>query len=269
MNNSTTKAVRATIYLGVIPLEVFQLPSGEYILSQAQVCEAVGKHPSSISEFVRSKSPEALPYKGLQNRKTRVADSDKPINAVPIELATAYWTKEALSVNISAIQLLGACAAEAIERRADAAFGVQRKEEDRQAFMKARMAGKVTRRSFTDAIADYLDRHSELSEDCRKWIYVNSSDAVNLTVFNRRAWELCDERSADKHYLRDSFTQQELLLVQEVEDVAMRLVDRDDIHPPTAVRQAGARLLIGKNSTERQIIKSKPVKVLAFPPKRR
>ncbi len=39
------------------------LPNGEYVLSQTQVAEAVEKDESSIRQFGKSKSPEALPYK--------------------------------------------------------------------------------------------------------------------------------------------------------------------------------------------------------------
>ena len=248
MTKNTVKAVRATIQLGMVLLEVFQLPNGEYRLSQTQVAEAVGKREFSVRDFLQSKSPEALPYKGLAFEKIGVEKESTWFKAVPIEVATAYWGKEAMSANTSAVMLVVACAAEAIERRADAAFGVRRGEEEREERIKARMQGKKVRRSFTDAIADYLARHPELSEDCREWIYVNSSEAVNRVVFNKRAWELRNERGADRHSLRDTFSAQELLLVQEVEDVAQRLVDYDDEHPPTAVRLAGERLLIGSKA---------------------
>lgn len=244
MSKNTTKAVRATIQLGMISLEVFQLPNGEYRLSQRQVAKAVGKGESNVRSFLKSNALEALPFKGLTFAQIGVEGKRAWFNAVPIELATAYWGKEAMGANTSALMLVVACAAEAIERRADVAFGVKRDEAEREERLKARMQGKRVRRSFTDAIADYLDRHPELSKDCREWIYVNSSEAVNRVVFNKRAWELRNERGADRHTLRDSFTAQELLLVQEVEDVATRLVDHEDEHPPVAVHLAGERLLL-------------------------
>ena len=261
MSKHTTKAVRATIHLGMIPLEVFQLPNGEYCLSQTQVAQAVGKPDNAVREFLGSKAPEAAPYKTLPSEKISIADTGRTFIRVPIELAAAYWLKETLKGNTSAALMLGACAVEAIERRADAAFGIRRDEAERNERLKARIQGKVVRRSFTDAIADYLDRHSELSEDSREWMYVNSSEAVNRVVFNKRAWELRNERGADRHSLRDTFSAQELLLVQEVEDVAQRLVDYDDEHPPTAVRLAGERLLIGSRAHGSEQ-KRKPVRQL-------
>lgn len=46
-----TIAERATIYLGRIPLEVFMLPDGQYVLSQTQVAESVEKDELSVRQF--------------------------------------------------------------------------------------------------------------------------------------------------------------------------------------------------------------------------
>ena len=124
------KARRRTIKLGDISLSVFQLATGAYRLSQTQVAEAIGKDESSFRKFLDSESPEALPYKGFESGKLPVEKSNKPINPIPIPLAIAYWTKEARGGNSIAFRLLAASAVEAIERRADKAFGVQRTEDE-------------------------------------------------------------------------------------------------------------------------------------------
>lgn len=127
--NGALKAKEVTIWLGTIPLQVFQLPTGEYRLSQAQVAKAIAKGEVSFRDFLKSKSLEALPYKGFRSVKWSVEGNNAPINAIPIKIAIAYWIKEA-SGNIAAARLLGACAEESIERRADKAFGTQRTEEE-------------------------------------------------------------------------------------------------------------------------------------------
>lgn len=268
MQNHTAKAARATIFLGDIPLEVFQLPNGEYRLSQTGVGEAVKRSDKALRRFLQSNSAHAIPHKDYRPDRVGIVGTGGSFVAVPVNLAIAFWTKEAMSANVDAALLLGACAAEAIERRADAVFGVQRNEAEREERLKARLQGKRVRRSFTDAIADYLDRHPELSEKCREWIYVNSSEAVNRVVFNKRAWELRNERGADRHSLRDTFTAQELLLVQEVEDVAQRLVDHQDEHPPQAVYLAGQRLLLGQRQGI-AVKKTNPDRVLTASGRRR
>lgn len=127
---TTGKARRATIFLGDIPLYVFQLLSGQYKLSQTQVAEAIGKDEANVRDFLASKSPEALPYKDFTAEKIPVVGERTRFNAIPIALAIAYWTKEARVNNQAAITLLAASANEVIERRADKAFGVRRSEEE-------------------------------------------------------------------------------------------------------------------------------------------
>lgn len=127
---SIGKAKRESIDLGDRVLEVFQLPSGEYKLSQTQVAEAIGGSESNVRGFLASKSLEALPYKGFKPEQMGVEGERVWFNAIPIDLAISYWTKEARADNQVAISLLSASAKEAIERRADRAFGVKRTEEE-------------------------------------------------------------------------------------------------------------------------------------------
>lgn len=237
-------AERATIYLGNIPLEVFMLPDGQYVLSQTQVAEAVGKTKVSFGDFLVSKSPEALPYKGFRSKKTSIKGNNAQINIIPVDLAVAYWTKEAIVGNVAAARLLGACAAESIERLADSAFGVQRAEEERQELLRIRLEGKRIRRRLTDAIKSYIDRHPELSENNRKWLYVNASQRVTLVVFGRKAKKLAEDLGVHPDDLRNALTPDELILLQEVEDTAIRLIDIQDVHPDGAIQQTAHRLLI-------------------------
>lgn len=237
-------AERATIYLGSIPLEVFMLPDVQYVLSQTQVAEAVGKTKVSFGDFLVSKSPEALPCKGFRSKKASIKGNNVQINIIPIDLAVAYWIKEAITGNATAARLLGACAAESIERRADSAFGVQRAEEERQEFMRIRLEGKRIRRRLTDAIKSYIDRHPELSENNRRWLYVNASQRVTLVVFGRKAKKLAEDLGVHPDDLRNALTPDELILLQEVEDTAVRLIDIQDMHPDNAIQQTAERLLI-------------------------
>lgn len=127
--NQTVKAKREVILLGNLQLNVFQLPNGTYLLSQTQTADSIAEDEISVRRFLKSDSPEALPYKGFTPDKLAVEGTKTRINGIPIPLAVAYWTKEAASGNSVAARLLGACAIESIERRADKAFGVSRTED--------------------------------------------------------------------------------------------------------------------------------------------
>lgn len=112
------------------------------------------------------------------------------------------------------------------------------------AWQTARLEGKEVRRELTDAIKAYIDRHPELSDNNKKWLYVNASQRVVLVVFGRKAKKLAEDLAVDPDNLRDALTSKELLLLREVEDTAVRLIDLQDVHPDDAVAQASERLLI-------------------------
>jgi hypothetical protein len=78
--NQAYKAKETSIVLGSVLVKVFQLPNGEYRLSQSQVTEAIGKRNRSIIEFLGGKSLEALPYKGSElSESLSVEGANKPI----------------------------------------------------------------------------------------------------------------------------------------------------------------------------------------------
>ena len=112
------------------------------------------------------------------------------------------------------------------------------------AWQTARLEGKEARRELTDAIKSYIDRHPELSDNNRKWLYVNASQRVVLVVFGRKAKKLAEDLGVSPDNLRDALTSKELLLLREVEDTAVRLIDLRDVHPDDAVQQTSDRLLI-------------------------
>ncbi|MCC3600095.1 hypothetical protein [Microcoleus sp. PH2017_26_ELK_O_A] len=95
-----------------------------------------------------------------------------------------------------------------------------------------------------NTIKAYIERHPELSENNRKWLYVNASQRVTLVVFGRKAKKLAEDLGVAPDNLRDALTPDELILLQEVEDTAIRLIDIQDVHPDYAIQQTAERLLI-------------------------
>jgi transcriptional regulator with XRE-family HTH domain len=124
-----------------------------------------------------------------------------------------------------------------------------------KAWKTQRLDGKITHFELTDAIAVYITRHPELSENARKWIYTNTAQAVNLAIFNRKAKALAEDLGVDPKSLRDALERKELLYVQQVEDTAARMILLFDANPVEAVKEAFSRLLIPKQ--ERSLLQSK------------
>jgi hypothetical protein len=110
------------------------------------------------------------------------------------------------------------------------------------------MKSKVTRRTLTDAIKDYILRHPELSEKDIKYMYSNVTDATYRSLFDRSCKQLEGDLKAERRKLRDSLTQEELKHLNAFEDLAMRLIDDYDCNPVKVAQEAEQRLLIKKHT---------------------
>lgn len=241
----TIKASRTTIFLGEIPIEVYQLPDGQYRLSGRNVTDAIAEANNTLIRFYGVKSLKDLPSADLERYKINPGKEGSPFEPVSIKDASLFWHGMSKKGNITADQITQAALIESIERRADAAFGVQRTEEERNIRFKARMDGKIARRSLCDAVKDYIEKHPELSENAVKWMYSNVSDSVYRSLFGRSCKRLTDDLKADQAKLRDSLTAPELNNLNAFESMVMRLIDRNT-EPLEAVKIAEERLLIDK-----------------------
>lgn len=128
---SCTKAVQVTIYLGSIPLDVYQMPDGSYKLYAESVTKVIDREGRDFLNFLRGKSLQALPfndYNLVHASRVEVEGQGGFIKPISVNLATSYWLYRAVKGNILAQALAQASMMESIERRADEAFNIKRTE---------------------------------------------------------------------------------------------------------------------------------------------
>lgn len=168
-SKKTAKARKALIMLGSLSLEVYQMPKGDYKLSQIQITACVSKPESSFRQFLRSKASEALPHKGFKAVKFSHDGSGGKINAIPVKIATAYWKYQYRQGNEPANVLIDACLEESIERRADKAFGIQRTEEEYNERFTVRLdLRKQKYKVFVSAVSSWLIRNRIYNEAAQR-----------------------------------------------------------------------------------------------------
>ena len=64
---------------------------------------------------------------------------------------------------------------------------------------------------------------------------MNASQRATLVVFGRKAKKLAEDLGIATDNLPDALTPDELILLQEVEDTAIRLIDIQDMYPNHAI----------------------------------
>jgi hypothetical protein len=138
------KAQRATVQIGPLSVDGFQMPDGSYRMSQAGAAECIGKPEINARRFLDSKGIKALRGEGYTPDSVAIESTDQSrgqsrVNALPLDVISAYWPWEASKGHQQAIALCYALMAETLERRFDAAFEVERSESARNAILAQRL----------------------------------------------------------------------------------------------------------------------------------
>jgi hypothetical protein len=141
------KATRASVQIGALEVDGFMLPDGSYRMSQAQVAQAVGKSPVNALRFLESKALKGLLGEGYTDYTPEPIEIEPEpgkrgqsrFNALPLEVATAYWVNQCFQGNKQALALVIALTTESLERRFDNAFGVTRTEQERNERLEQRI----------------------------------------------------------------------------------------------------------------------------------
>lgn len=99
-----------------------------------------------------------------------------------------------------------------------------------------RKHGKETRRKLTDAIASYLERHLELSDDYANNVYGGATNAMYKAVFGMTAVELEEFLECKRNHSRDYLDRKCLSAIDRAEEGICNLIDNRDIEPYLAVK---------------------------------
>ena len=146
------KAKRATVAIGLLNAEGYQMPNSEYRMSLSSAADAVGLAPRNAFDFLRSKAAKRLLGEGFTDSITEIEVESNPeqargqtrIQAIPLAVVSKYWLWQAYRGNKQAFALVDALLEESLERRFDAAFGVERSESDREALLVQRLQADLS-----------------------------------------------------------------------------------------------------------------------------
>ena len=230
------KATRATIRLGDIELDVFQMPDGEYRMSQSQVLRSIEIEAKRYTQIRDSKEAQTLALKEIEHYPIVLENGSRANTLSIFDVPKVWRVCSKLNRGNQKILdcLLDACLLEALERRADTAFNVIRTEQERNDRLAARMKGKLTRRTLTDAIKDYIDRNNQLSANYKKWIYANCSDQINTFVLGRKANQLKSQFSIKQ--IREACNTKQLKELDLVEELICREIEEGGLEPLEATQ---------------------------------
>ncbi|WP_392533768.1 hypothetical protein [Nostoc sp. C117] len=186
------KAKRAVISIAGIEVEVFQLPTGGYVMSQTQAAEIIGNHDSSIRRFLGEKRLKPFTSERYESAKTPIEKdwcsrgNRQTIQSFSIDVASEYWTEKAFTGNVKAQALVVACMQEALQRRCDTVFNaaVTEQQYERQAI--------DTRKQWEQDREFLKDAHSAFTNACIRFKFncAMAHDEITLAVCGKTAAQL-------------------------------------------------------------------------------
>jgi hypothetical protein len=236
--NNRIKAEIATVQIGHLEIEGLYAPeTDQFGIAVPQIC--------SLFRFDKnqgSRNIKALLGNDFQFDKWRSKLNSKAVNVILLPDFEKLLFELVLKQNTIAIEMSRDLIGLSLHQLFSNAFNIKFDKEDAQRWLKARQQGKLARRTLTDAIKDWLLVHPEVSENKKKFIYSNVTDAINLGIFARRASKLRKDWHCDNP--RDEMTEKELSVVESAEGLTMRLIDQDKLEPMVAVHEALNRLII-------------------------
>lgn len=247
MKQKPQKAMVATVNYAGFEFPGLKLPKGCYAMGASQAADIF-----QFDQNQGSRTIKRLLGKGFQFDRSAseihpkkvniilIKDFGRLVNAIARSKDKAYEKAREL-----AYVLQDASVTMTLEQSYDIAFGNKQALEEYQAKHKARVQGKITRRTLTDAIQDYVNSHSdEVSDNYKRWIYNNCTEALNRLLFGRSAKKLREEWNCKE--VRSSMTTEELMIVDSIERLVVKLIDDFNFEPKAAIEEAGKRLLVKK-----------------------
>ncbi len=215
------KAVPGEVFIGDIPLKVYQYPDGKYRLAGTSVTDAIKEPRNSLLRSFRVKSLKDLP--GAESGLLPVTSEagGKAIIPVSISDALQYWMTKAVNGNQTAAAIVLACAEETIERRADKAFGIVRTEQERDELLGIRVNRIRARLGWTDIIKRDQEGRGVYLTDIGRREFADITRMINWRLFGVYHFE-CD---------RDNMTIDQQLDITAFERMLRRKYkDGDDLH---------------------------------------
>ena len=234
------KATVADVRVGLFTIKGLLGDDGEFYVGVPQINEEF-----QFLKHNASRELKTLMGETFQFLKAKTALNPKAINVVSLKDFERLLFELSLKGNSRAIDICRSLVGLSLHQLFCDAFDLKFDAEDRQVWLKHRLQGKATRRTLTDAIKTYIEANNLENTNYAKFIYSNISDRLNLGIFNRRSHRLKEDWDLKPtENIRDYLNKDELRWLEQCEDLAMRLIDLDQIEPMVAMNEAIERLRI-------------------------
>lgn len=173
--NQTVTATRATIKLGSIELDAYQMPDGCYKLSVSQAAEAANLYHKRVGQIFEKKGLKALLPEGLVvgntyiKAKVETSKGLRQASLIDLKYVSLLWAN---CGTVEGQALVSACLMETLERRCDDAFAVKVTEEERNVRFEGNRLEFIEKR-FAELMAETKATYTYTFPEIREFEHFN------------------------------------------------------------------------------------------------
>ena len=168
MATKHSRAKVAPVQIGIYTIQGLMDHEGRFFVAVPQIASVF-----SVPQKNATRDLKALMGEGFQFLKVASELNPKAVNAIPLDDFGSVIRKFAYAGDAKAQSMVDALSQATLHQVFCDAFGQKFEAEDRQDFLRARMATKVTRSAFEDAIARWVEANPDASENTRAFAYIN------------------------------------------------------------------------------------------------
>ncbi|MBD1824397.1 hypothetical protein H6F51_18155 [Cyanobacteria bacterium FACHB-DQ100] len=233
---TTIKARIFPVPVGYLSIEGLENEAVEqdFYVAASQVAEQFQFDKNQASRDIKR-----LLGNGFQFDKIQTSLNPKPVNAISLVMFEKLLFELALKGNQKAIGMSRDLIGLSLKQLFCDAAGRELDKQARQGYLKVRQASKSTRKTLQDEIAEYIDRNKLQGTNQAKWLYSNTTNKLYRLLFgadNKKLQAILSCTFQEK--VRDLMSTQDLLDVERIENLAMKLISQKNTDPLKAVEWA-------------------------------
>ncbi len=213
--SKTAPLPRKQIKLGDKEIEVFALPGykdypGRYIYSGESATAVAQKHRNSMLQFLRSKSPFALPHKGFECYTFVIENYNAGIIGYPAQVVFDYWLYQLSKGNLAVSSIISALGSTSLDLLADSQFGINRAVSEYERLIQNRLFTKEAveyKTHFFPAYYSELYRIFQIKPTGKgkPGVFAQITRECFYSLFPGQANDIFDERNPDRAFYHHQF----------------------------------------------------------------
>ena len=242
MATSILTATVSTVKVGGLEFEGLMLEDGTFLIALQQTANIFSVLPNSAQIWLERLLGKGFQfYKVKTNRPKQEGKQNRAENAISLIQFEQVIRKLDRQGNQQAQNLVDAMLGLSLTQLFSDAFHVKFESEDRQAWLTARIKGKVARRGLTDAIKDWYIRNPNGTSRPQHVMYAVTTNRIYQALWGLDAMCLESILRCGRNKARDFMDSDSIKLLDRAESNVCDYIDDDNIKPVDAVSLANIR----------------------------